>query len=456
MPRGSSDANNAPVLRTPAKTVTKYNAVTPIHDHSTHSSPHTPQGNFQSLSRNDDSLSVFKASTTAVAPATPTNQRDQPFYFQNDVDTSITARFSSVKPIAQGEFSIVYRVERPTDRGTALGSSKAWIVKKAKKAYIGQRDREKKLREVQVLEALRGGEHILEFSTYWENDGHLYIQTECCERGSLSNYLSETGCNGRLDDFRIWKIVLELSQGVRAIHERNHIHLDLKPANVFITAEGSLKIGDFGLATSLPAAPNTDVEGDREYMPLEALSGVFGKPSDVFSLGLMVLEMASNVFLPNNGEDWSRLRHGDLSDSPLLTWSEDARLVRDVDGNPVEPRTFIEDFDEADKLAENNRKTDGPATPMKRRSKAVSPPPEFMRDAEHPASLEILVGWMLAPEPENRPAIEAVCETEGLRWVAAKRRAPATVYEGPWGPQGVADGDEAAAAAAVDVVMEDV
>ena len=464
---GSSDGDNERALRTPANRGTKYRIVTPIQDHSARSSPHTPQASFQTPVQNDDSLSVFRASTPAVAPATPTNQRDQPFYFQNDVDTSITARFSSVKAIAQGEFSIVYRVERPTAHSSDRGSNKAWIVKKSKKPYIGQRDRGKKLREVQVLEKLRGGENILEFSAYWENDSHLYIQTEYCERGSLNNYLSDTGRNGRLDDFRIWKIILELSQGVRAIHRSNFIHLDLKPANVFITSEGALKIGDFGLATALPATGDIDGEGDREYLPPEALSGIFGKPSDVFSLGLMALEMASNTFLPNNGDDWTRLRHGDLSDSPLLTWSDDARLVRDDEGNPIEPRTFMDGFDEEGKLAEDDDQNGGvtkggAATPTKDTG-AVSPPPVFMRDVDHPASLEILVGWMLAPEPHDRPAIEAVCEAEGLRWVAAERRAPATVYEGPWGPreqeQGAATaGNEGvvAATAAVDVVMEDV
>ena len=42
-------------------------------------------------------------------------------------------------------------------------------------------------------------------------------------------------------------------QGVKAIHEANFIHLDLKPANIFVTFTGSLKIGDFGLASRWPA-----------------------------------------------------------------------------------------------------------------------------------------------------------------------------------------------------------
>lgn len=47
-------------------------------------------------------------------------------------------------------------------------------------------------------------------------------------------------------------MIIELANGLRFIHLRNYLHLDLKPANIFITFEGYLKIGDFGLATKLP------------------------------------------------------------------------------------------------------------------------------------------------------------------------------------------------------------
>ncbi|KPV77853.1 uncharacterized protein RHOBADRAFT_2075, partial [Rhodotorula graminis WP1] len=55
--------------------------------------------------------------------------------------------------------------------------------------------------------------------------------------------------NEQLDEARVWKILAELTAGVAHMHSRNILHLDLKPANVFITDKGHLKIGDFGLAT---------------------------------------------------------------------------------------------------------------------------------------------------------------------------------------------------------------
>jgi mitosis inhibitor protein kinase SWE1 len=233
---------------------------------------------------------------------------------------------------------------------------------------------------------------------------------------------------------------------VRAIHESNFIHLDLKPANIFITFEGALKIGDFGLASSWPAPRGIDGEGDREYISPEVLAGNFDKPADVFALGLITLEIAGNFFLPDNGEQWLRLRSGNLADIPRLTWTEDARLVRDENGDPIEPRALT-DVDCEEYEAAEDGKSDA-AAPKKRRE--FAPPPPFMRHADHAASFENLVAWLLVPDPLGRPSIDEVCDAEGLRWVESRRRSRATVFEGSWGP---GDGQ---AAAGMDVVMQDV
>src|SRR4051794_25524734 len=113
------------------------------------------------------------------------------------------------------------------------------------------------------------------------------------------------------------------------------IHLDLKPANIFIDWEGVLKIGDFGLASTWPAPPHIDGEGDRHYLGPEVLSGRFDKPADVFALGVIMCEIAGNIVLPENGSSWQRLRSGDFTEIPSLTWSSESSLNRDSKGEPI-------------------------------------------------------------------------------------------------------------------------
>ncbi|EKG17785.1 hypothetical protein MPH_04964 [Macrophomina phaseolina MS6] len=432
-------------------------------------SPQTPQGSYTPPDASRLSISAhanrrgsipFNASlngSLAFPPATPTASRDQMFHFgngqpvapitgltKNDVDTSLTARFENVKPLSgDGEFSQVFLVDQPIGDPMATSPSsrtlaKRWVVKKSKKPYTGVRDRERKMQEVEIIRALRGNEHIIEFTNYWEEHNHLYIQTEYCENGNLKTFLSETGDKARLDDFRIWKILLELSSGVKHIHDSGFIHLDLKPANVFIDWEGVLKIGDFGLASTWPAPRGIDGEGDREYIGPEILRGQFDKPADIFALGMIMVEIAGNIILPDNGASWQRLRNGDLSDLPSLTFSSDTTLERDESGDPIleedvavapsHETLFGSDHD--DETSQALRKL----SPRRHLTDTLVEPPKFMVDPEDEGALDRIVQWMISPDPETRPVIDQIYHLDGVQWVERRRRAGATIYEGNWGP----------------------
>ncbi|KAI6822611.1 kinase-like protein [Hortaea werneckii] len=427
--------------------------------------PHTPQESFTPPDPSSLSISAEHRPTASfggrsvsngLPPATPTGPKDGQFgssfaqgvsktssYFANDVDTTLTARFGYVFTSGIGEFSQVYRVEKPLP-GTLQGSqahlspgAKVWAVKKSRKPYTGHKDRQRKMREVEILRAMRGAEHIVELVDDWESKNHLYIQTEFCENGNLKDFLFNTGFKGRLDDFRIWKILVELSQGVKAIHDANFIHLDLKPANVFIDWEGVLKIGDFGMASAWPAPPGLDGEGDREYIGPEVLCGKFDKPADIFALGMIVLETAGNIVLPDNGASWQRLRKGDLSDLPSLTWTTESSLMRDESGEPIDNVNTPEiDISEPAVQDEDDFSFLRPASKGHRRnrSRELVTPPNFMIDPRDPEALDQVVQWMICPRPEGRPNIDQLLSAGGVQWVEARRRAGATIYEGSWGP----------------------
>lgn len=240
---------------------------------------------------------------------------------------------------------------------------------------------------------------------------------------------------------------------MRHIHDSGYIHLDLKPANIFITFEGVLKIGDFGMATSYPAQPGIEGEGDREYIGPEILLGHYDKPADIFALGLIMLEIAGNVQLPDNGPSWQRLRSGDMTDCPSLTWSTASGVSRDATGTPVDDSDTSMDSCLSDEEIE--RELDYPQVhgrkrnynPTKRstshdpgnlfgsiRRGELHDAPAFMRNPKDSGSLDVLVKWMITPQPQHRPTIYDILNWEGVRWVEGRRRAGATVFEGSWGP----------------------
>ncbi|KIW05685.1 hypothetical protein, variant [Verruconis gallopava] len=426
--------------------------------------PHTPLDSFTppdpsrlSISAGQSkwgaSLNSSTVSNSLFPPATPTAQRDYQFPFanngmapnvqgvtQNDVDTSLAARFNEVVLYGNGEFSQVFRVEGRIENPLAPSQQSmrggVWAVKKTKKPFTGPRDRERKYREVEILRALKGNDHIISFVDAWESKGHLYIQTEFCEDGNLRDFTMRHGAKGRLDDFRIWKILLELALGVKHIHESGFIHLDLKPANVLIDFEGVLKIADFGLASTWPPPADIDGEGDREYMAAEVLQGRFDKPADVYAIGIMILEIAANMELPSYGEGWQRLRHGNLANIPSLTFSSASTLPRTEDGDPISPSKLGSDATNppSDDSSASNESTLPQTTIASRRPFDLANPPNFMVDPEDERSLESVVVLMMQEDPDRRPTIEQVYQFPGVRWVEKRRRAGATIYEGPFGP----------------------
>ena len=111
------------------------------------------------------------------------------------------------------------------------------------------------------------------------------------------------------------------------MHQSHVVHFDLKPANVFITAAGRFKIGDFGMASFWPRRMTRDDgaigskgrlsgferEGDKMYLAAEVLQGRYGPEADIFSFGMMMLETATNIVVPAQGDLWHKLRDEDFS-----------------------------------------------------------------------------------------------------------------------------------------------
>ncbi|PIL34245.1 transporter [Ganoderma sinense ZZ0214-1] len=250
--------------------------------------------------------------------------------------------YVEVDELGSGEFGRAMKVHY---KDPAQGND-VFAVKKSKR-FEGVKHRLRLREEVDILKHLsdaaarspdttvrlaRRHPNILGYIDSWEEDETLYIQTELCELGNFAHFLWEYGrAFPRLDEARVWKIMAELAAGLRFIHDVNVIHLDLKPANIFLTGEGRLKIGDFGMASvwprpSPPGEPQLipgqkpvgfEREGDKLYLAPEVLQGRYGKAADVFSLGMTMLEAASNIVVPDQGEAWHRLRREDFSQVEL-------------------------------------------------------------------------------------------------------------------------------------------
>ncbi len=101
--------------------------------------------------------------------------------------------------------------------------------------------------------------------------------------------------SGELDVARLRRALAQLARGVAALHERGKIHRDLKPSNVLVTAEGVVRILDFGLVAAIDlagkAATLEGAVGTPAYMAPEQIAGAPATAaSDWYAIGTMLFE----------------------------------------------------------------------------------------------------------------------------------------------------------------------
>ncbi|TFK44853.1 hypothetical protein BDQ12DRAFT_641852 [Crucibulum laeve] len=269
--------------------------------------------------------------------------------------------FVEVDEVGSGEFGKVIKVRCKTGDDTEV-----YAIKKSKR-FEGAKHRLRLREEVDILKHLSqaaitagmSGRHpnVLAYIDSWEEDETLYICTELCDSGNLARFLWEYGrVFPRLDEARVWKIVVDLSNGLRFIHDAGVIHLDLKPSNVFVTKEGRFKIGDFGMASLWPRPASVETvgasigrvggferEGDKLYLAPEVLQGRYGKAADLFSFGMTILETASNIVVPDQGESWHRLRNEDFSQVDLDDSPELLELIKQMMRTDPSMRISVDD-----------------------------------------------------------------------------------------------------------------
>lgn len=169
---------------------------------------------------------------------------------------------------------------------------------------------------------------------------------ELCAGGTLREFLStvDTGSNSSsnekparvVSESELWRFIGDIATGLDVLHRHGVVHLDMKPDNLFLTDAGSLKIGDFGIATPVrdaeaPGNPHIELEGDGAYMAKELLASRARLPSaDVFCTGMTLFEVVTGLALPTAGEQWHALRTGTLPAFPAVYSSELRALVEQM------------------------------------------------------------------------------------------------------------------------------
>ncbi|KAL2249343.1 UNVERIFIED_CONTAM: 3-phosphoinositide-dependent protein kinase 2 [Sesamum indicum] len=235
------------------------------------------------------------------------HQKSKSFAFRAPQQNFSIQDFELGKIYGVGSYSKVVRAKKK-DTGVVYAMKimdKKFITKENKTAYV-------KLERI-VLDQLDHPGVVRLFFTF-QDTFSLYMALESCEGGELFDQITR---KGRLaeDDARFY--AAEAVDALEYIHSMGLIHRDIKPENLLLTADGHIKIADFGSVkpmqdsriTVLPNAASDDKActfvGTAAYVPPEVLNSspaTFG--NDLWALGCTLYQMLSGTSPFKDASEW--------------------------------------------------------------------------------------------------------------------------------------------------------
>ncbi|XP_045420091.1 wee1-like protein kinase 2 [Lemur catta] len=241
--------------------------------------------------------------------------------------------FLEVEKIGVGEFGTVYKCIKRLD-------GCVYAIKRSMKSFAELSNENLALHEVYAHAVLGHHPHVVRYYSSWAEDDHMIIQNEYCNGGSLQGAIAENANSGNhFQEPKLKDILLQISLGLKYIHNAGMVHMDIKPSNIFICyrmqddSPGVLeeveneadcflstnmiyKIGDLGHVTSI-SKPKVE-EGDSRFLAKEILQEDYQHlpKADIFALGLTIAVAAGAEALPTNGDAWHCIREGNFPDIP--------------------------------------------------------------------------------------------------------------------------------------------
>jgi hypothetical protein len=199
-------------------------------------------------------------------------------------------------------------------------------------AYARREELERFLREAEAIAGLRHA-NIVQVYDVGDVDGRPYFTMELVEGGSLQAKVAGT------PQPAAWaaSLTATLAGAVHLAHQSGIVHRDLKPANVLLTADGTPKVTDFGLARRLEGEEGLTLSGvlvgTPSYMAPEQARGdksAIGPATDVYALGAILYELLTGR-PPFEADTATATLQQVLADEPVPPARLNSRVPRDLE-----------------------------------------------------------------------------------------------------------------------------
>ncbi|CEJ87629.1 hypothetical protein VHEMI04469 [[Torrubiella] hemipterigena] len=199
-------------------------------------------------------------------------------------------RYQTLSPLNHGSFGMVFLAQD-------LMTNQPVAIKCLTKKSDGADDEQEfavddHSEEFALHRSLGTHENIVNLLNSFETESHFYLVMEFCGQGDL--YEAIRNGHGPLQTEHVRQFMLQLVDAVSFIHSKGVYHRDIKPENIFLTQDGSLKLGDFGLATTDKWSYEMTVGSDRYMAPEQfdsAGDGYAPAEADIWAIGICLLNI---------------------------------------------------------------------------------------------------------------------------------------------------------------------
>nr|XP_023492082.1 serine/threonine-protein kinase Nek1 isoform X5 [Equus caballus] len=196
-------------------------------------------------------------------------------------------KYVRLQKIGEGSFGKAVLVKSTEDE-------RQYVIKEINISRMSNKEREESRREVAVLANMKHP-NIVQYRESFEENGSLYIVMDYCEGGDLFKRINaQKGVLFQEDQILDWFVQICLA--LKHVHDRKILHRDIKSQNIFLTKDGTIQLGDFGIARVL----NSTVElartciGTPYYLSPEICENKpYNNKSDIWALGCVLYEMCT-------------------------------------------------------------------------------------------------------------------------------------------------------------------
>ncbi|XP_074253091.1 serine/threonine-protein kinase Nek1 isoform X12 [Saimiri boliviensis] len=196
-------------------------------------------------------------------------------------------KYVRLQKIGEGSFGKAVLVKSTED-------GRQYVIKEINISRMSSKEREESRREVAVLANMKHP-NIVQYRESFEENGSLYIVMDYCEGGDLFKRINaQKGVLFQEDQILDWFVQICLA--LKHVHDRKILHRDIKSQNIFLTKDGTVQLGDFGIARVL----NSTVElartciGTPYYLSPEICENKpYNNKSDIWALGCVLYELCT-------------------------------------------------------------------------------------------------------------------------------------------------------------------